>query len=268
MFLIKRVILFFLLNGSFNLLSQNQLDQQVMDLSKEGISADTIKEYYGSGTLKSLYFPYKKTYKYKGEKYHYCLFVTYDENGKCTRHTDDKIGYEQKFDANGDLISYMIYDRRKSKLNYYIEFFPKSTKRKVITNGNRYDYDENERLRCHWMRKSMRNDKKFGDRVASFYFEVYDVAGEISKNGRFYTQLYDQDQWIQLAPEFPDDLDSVPIQDFKEIVYPQLFEKEVYRWEYIENKTILTRYEQQGDSWAKIRRKTLPRYPKRIGYGI
>ena len=259
MYFAKRIFLFIAMILPFGLFSQERPEQRMTGLFKKGMPADTIKEYYDSGALKSLYYPYKKTYKYEGRKYNYCLYLGYEENGICVRHTDDRIGYEQKFDPNGDLISYMIYNRKKSKVNYYIEFYPQSTKKMVITRGNRYDYDSMERLRRHWVRKKLRSDNKFGDNVSVFYFEEYNVLGDVTKSGRFYTSLYEQDPWVQLAPEFPTDLDSVPMQDFKEIAYPQWNLKEVYKWDYSKNRTIITRYEQQGDSWTKIRRRTFPR---------
>ena len=245
----------------FGLFSQEQ-PEALPNFYKKGMPADTIREYYENGALKTLYYPYKKTYKYKGDKYNYCLYIAYDENGNQVRYTDDRIGYEQKFSADSVLVSYMIYNRRRSSLKYYIEFFPGSTKKMVISNGNRYDYDENERLRSHWERKSVRSDKKTGAYVASIYFEEFDVSGDISRSGRFYTNLNDYDQWLRLTPEFPIVLDSVPIQDFKEIIYPRLNVKETYQWDYDGNKTIISRFEQQGDIWNKIRRRTCPRYVK------
>jgi len=255
------VMIFFLLIIPFGLCSQVRQDA-FQPFLKKGTPADTIREYYENGALKSLYYPYKKTYKYKGNRYNYCLYIAYNENGNLVRYTDDRIGYEQKFTADSVLVSYMIYNRKRSNLKYYIEFFPGSTKKMVISRGNRYDYDENERLRLHWERKSVRNDKKTGAWVASFYFEEFDVLGDISRSGRFYTHLNDHDPWLCLAPEFPVALDSVPIQDFKEIIYPRLNIKETYQWDYDGNKTIISRFEQQGDNWNKIRRRTFPRYVK------
>jgi len=262
MHLIKRVILFILLNGSFCLFSQKQTDKRILEQFHEGMATDTVRIHDENGALQSLYYPYKKTYRYRGNKYRYCLFETYDEKGTCLRHMDDQIGFEKKFNANGDFIYYMIYNRKKSKLNYYIEFYPGSTKKTVITKGNRYDYDEKERLRRHWVRKGIRFDKKIGEKVATFYFEEYDVTGAISRSGRFYTQLAEQDDWMKITPEFPTALDFVPMQDFKEIVYPQLNARDVYRWDYSENKTIITRYEQQGESWIKNQRRTFPQFSK------
>jgi len=268
MYLAKSIFLFIALIISFGLFSKEKPNQWAMGFLKKGTPADTIREYYESGALKSLHIPFKKTYKYRGIKYHYCLYIVYDENGNQKRHVDDRIGYEQTFTANGDVNSYMIYNRKKSKLIYYIEFFPASTKRMVISRGNKYDFDEYERLRRHWVRKSVRYDKRFDTMIASFYFEEFDVFGEVSKSGRFYTNLNEHNQWVQINPEFPTALDSVHIQDFKEIIFPQLNEKEVYKWDYTENKTIISRFDQQGDSWTKILRRTFPRHPKKNGYGF
>jgi len=256
----KSIFLFVAWLIPLGLLSQEQ--PEVLFPFKKGMYGDTIKEYYENGALKSLCYPYKKTYKYKGNRYHYCLYIAYDKNGNPVRHTDDRIGYEQKFTADSVLVSYMIYNRRSSNLKFFIEFFPGSTKKMVISRGNRYDYDENERLRRHWVRKSVRRDKKIGAMVASFYFEEYDVLGEISRNGRFYTYLNENDQWIHLTPEFPAALDSVPLQDFKEIIYPRMNLKETYKWDFDGNKTIISRFEQHGNSWNKIRRRTFPRYAR------
>ena len=263
MYFAKSFILFLGLIFPFGLFSQERPDV-FPHVFKKGTPADTVREYYDNGVLKTLYYPYKRTYKYKGSRYNYGLYIAYDENGNQVRYTNDRIGYEQKFTADSILVSYMIYNRRRSSINYYIEFFPGSTKKMVISRGNRYDYDENERLRCHWVRKSVRSDKKTGVKVASFYFEEFDVSGDISRSGRFYTNIDENDPWLHLAPDFPVALDSIPIQDFKEIIYPRLNLKETYQWDYEGNKTIISRFEQQGDNWNKIRSRTFPRYTKGV----
>lgn len=96
---------------------------------------------------------------------------------------------------------------------------------------------------------------------ATFYFEEYDVSGEVSKKGRFYSNLYDHNRWYHIIPEFPVGIEMVPVQDFREVVYPVLNIKDVYRWDYVNKKTIITRYEQQGDTWSesKSKSKSLPR---------
>ncbi|MDR2914821.1 MAG: hypothetical protein LBV74_08335 [Tannerella sp.] len=226
---------------------------------KEGMPVDTIKEYYENGILKSLYYPYKRKYKYCGRKYNYCLYIEYDEQGNCIRYTNDKEGIERKYRSDGALISVMYYCRRRSNLKYFVQNFPGSKMKSIITKGNKYDYDENERLRRHWVRKSAKYDKKSGVLSATFYFEEYDVAGNLSRIGRFYSNLYEHDQWLRVSPEFPVEMDSVPVQDFKEIIYPRLNLKDVYRWDYINNKTIIERYEQKGEVWVEIERKSLPR---------
>ena len=259
MYLAKSFFLFITLIFPLVLFSQERSVEPLSGLLKKGVSGDTIREYYENGALKTLCYTYKKKYKYKGDTYYCCLYVLYDENGNQVRRMDDMIGYDQIFAMNGDVISYQIYNRKKSKSKYFIEYFPGGTKKTVISKGNRYDFDENERLRRQWVRKNIRRDKKFGTMIATIYFEEYSVKGDISKSGRFYTNLYNNDPWLQLAPEFPADIDSVPLQDFKEIVYPQLGLKEVYRWNLAENKTIVSQFEQKGDSWSKIRRRTFQR---------
>ena len=259
MHLAKSFFLFITLIFPLALFSQESSVETLSGLLKKGTPGDTIREYYESGVLKTLSYTYKKKYKYKDEKYYYCLFEAYDENGNQIRRMDDMIGYDQIFATNGDVISYQIYNRRKSKLKYFIEYFQGSTKKTVITKGNRYDFDEKERLRRQWVRKNIRRDKQFDTMIATIYFEEYDVMGEISKSGRFYTSLYENDPWLQLTPEFPVDIDSVPLQDFKEIFFPQLGLKEIYRWNLAENKTVVSQFEQQGDSWSKIRRRTFRR---------
>lgn len=226
---------------------------------KNGIPVDTIKEYHENGVLKSLYYPYKRKYKYSGRKYNYCLYIEYDEQGNCLRYTNDKEGIERRYKPDGALISVMYYCRRKSSIRYYMENFPERKKRSVITKGNRYDYDENERLRRHWVRKSAKYDKKSGKLSATFYYEEYDVQGNISSIGRFYSDLYEHDRWLHIVPEFPVTLDAVPAQDFKEILYPRLGLKDVYRWDYTNNRTTIIRYEQKGKVWVEIERKSLPR---------
>ncbi len=226
---------------------------------KSGMPVDTIKEYYENGVLKSLYYPYKRKYKYCGRKYNYCLYIEYDEQGNCIRYTNDKDGIERKYRSDGMLISVLYYCRRKGSAKYYVENFPGSKKKSVITKGNKYDYDENERLRRHWMCKSTSYDKKSKVMSGTFYFEEYDVAGDISRIGRFYSNLYEYDQWLHISPEFPADLDSVPVQDFKEIVYPRLNIKDVYRWDYANNRTRIIRYKLNGKVWVEIERRSLPR---------
>lgn len=220
---------------------------------------DTIKEYYENGILKSLYYPYRRKYKYCGRKYNYCLYIEYDEQGNRIRYTNDKDGIERKYGSDGALISVLYYCRRESNVKYFLQNFPGSKMKSIITGGNRYDYDENERLRRHWVRKSARYDKKYGALSASFYFEEYDVAGNISRIGRFYSNLYEHAQWLRISPEFPVAIDSVPVQDFKEIIYPRLNLKDVYKWDYVNNKTIIMRYEPRGEVWVEIERKILPR---------
>jgi hypothetical protein len=226
---------------------------------KKGLPVDTIKEYYENGMLKSLYYPYKKKYKYCGRKYNYCLYIEYDEQGNCIRYTNDKEGIERKYRSNGALISVLYYCRRMRHVKYYVQNFPGSIMKSIIIKGNRYDYDENERLRRHWVRKSAKYDKKSEVLSVSFYFEEYDVTGNISRIGRFYSNLYEHDQWLHVYPEFPAAIDSVPMQDFKEVLYPQLGLKDVYRWDYVNNKTIIIRYELKGEVWVEIERKSLPR---------
>lgn len=226
---------------------------------KNGIPVDTIKEFYENGTLKSLYYPYKRKYKYCGHTYNYCLYIAYDEQGNCIRYTNDKKGIERKYRSDGALISVMYYCRKRSNVRYYVENFPGSKRKSIITKGNKYDYDENERLRRHWVRKSAKYDKKSGILSATFYYEEYDVQGNVSSIGRFYSNLYEHDRWLHIAPEFPANMESVAEQDFKEIMYPRLNLKDVYKWDYANNRTIITRYERKGRAWVEAERKSLPR---------
>ena len=94
---------------------------------------------------------------------------------------------------------------------------------------------------------------------ATFYFVEYDILDKISATGRFYTNLYEHDYWLHVTPEFPVDMDSVPIQDFKEIINHQAGLKNVFKWDYANNKTIITTYKQQGDIWIETERKSVPR---------
>jgi hypothetical protein len=236
-------------------------------LVNSGKAIDSIKEYHETGALKSVVYMYKKKYKFNGKKFNYSILTMYDETGHCIRYMNDWIGCERKYDASGHVISELIYERRKSRLKYYAEYFPDGMKKSVISSGNRYDYDEKERLRRHWERKSVRYNKKYGILAATFYFEEYDVSGNISKSGRFYTNLFDHDQWLHIAPEFPVDLESVSLQDFKEIVYPQMQLKDVYRWDYVNNKTIITRFELNGDNWIELKQKTYPRFSRNRSTG-
>ncbi len=226
---------------------------------KEGMPIDTIKEYYENGILKSMYYPYKRKYKHCGRKYNYCLYIEYDDQGNCTRYTNDKKGIERKYRSDGALISVMYYCRRKSRVKYHVQNYPGRRMKSVITKGHRYDYDDNERLRRHWVRKSAKYDKEAEALSVAFYFEEYDVMGNVSKIGRLYSNLYEHDQWLHVFPEFPAAMDSVPAQDFKEITYPRLNLKDVYRWDFLNNKTIIERYELQGAIWVEIERKSLPR---------
>ena len=88
------------------------------------------------------------------------------------------------------------------------------------------------------------------------------IIGKISKYGRFYSGVYDLDLWLHLRPEFPAEIDAVPQQDFKEIYYPPLNLKETYKWDYVNNKTIVTRFELLNDKWKERHRRFYPRQPK------
>ena len=226
---------------------------------KNGVPIGEVKGYYKSGAIMFCYFPYKKKYKYCGQKYMYCLYKEYDEQGNCTRYTDDKKGVEMKYRQDGSLISVLYYYRKRSVVKYFVEYFTEYKKRTVITKGNKYDYDENGRLRRHWVRKSESYDKKYGTLSGSFYFVEYDVSDNISRTGRFYSNLYEHDRWLHVAPEFPENLDSVSLQDFKEIINVQAGTKDVYKWDYANNKTIITTYRQRGNQWLEKERKSLPR---------
>ena len=226
---------------------------------KKGIPVDTIKEYYANGILKSLYYPYKRKYKFSGRKYKYGLLIEYDEQGNCIRYRDDNKGMERIYRPDKTLESVLYYCRKGNVSKYYVEYYPDGVKKTIVTNANKYDYDESGRLRRHWIRKSERYNKKYGTMPATFYFEEYDVSGKMSKTGRLYSNLYDHDHWHRIFPEFPEDIGAVPLQDFREVVYPALNIKDVYRWDYTNKKTIITRYEQRGDIWVESRSKSLPR---------
>ena len=225
----------------------------------KGVPVGRIKEYYENGIVKYIYHPYKSKYKYRGRKYNYCLYIEYDEWGDCIRLIDDKKEIEEKYSSDGVLVSRLSYNRKKSSVKSYIEYYPDGKKKSVINNSNRYDYDENERLRRHWMRKSEKYNKKYGILSATFYFMEYDVSGNISKTGRFYSNLFEHDQWLHITPEFPARIDFVAQQDYKEIEYNQLKIKDVYKWDYANNKTIITRYKLQGYTWIETGRRSIPR---------
>ena len=224
-----------------------------------GIPVGEVKGFYNSGAIKFSYIPYNRKYKYYGRKYKYCLYKEYDEHGNCMRQIDDKKGLDRKYKQDGSLASILYYYRKRSSVKYYVDYFPDSKKRTVITKGNKYDYDESGRLRRHWVRKSERYNKKYGIMSATFYFVEFDVSEKISRTGRFYSNINEHDYWLHVSPEFPVCLDSVKLQDFKEITYHQLSMKDVYKWDYENNKTIITTYMQQGDIWIETDRKSVPR---------
>ena len=264
----KSIILFVILTVSFGLFAQELTSRPSSPKERtvyinDRKSADTIREYHENGALKCLYYPYQKKYKYQGNKYRYCLYEVYNEQGDLTRFMDDRMGIDRKYGTDSILISETIYNRRKNKVIGKTEYFPDHLKESVIVNGNRYDYDENGRLRRYWTRKNVRYDKQDGSMMATLYFEEYDVSGEISRHGRIYSQINESDGWLQLTPEFPARMDSIPLQDFKEVVYPQLNMKETYRWDYTNNKTIVTQFEQQGAQWNESGRRYFPNQPKK-----
>ena len=226
---------------------------------KKGVPVDVVKGYYENGVIKFKYYPFKKKYKYRGRKYNYCLYSEYDENGNCIRYIDDMKGVERRYGSDGSLHSVLYYRRKASEVVHYEEYYPGNKKKTVISGGNKYDYDENGCLRRHWVRKSERHNKKYGTMSATIYFEEYDVSGNISRIGRLYTNLYEHDQWLHISPEFPASINSVPTQDFKEITYPRLNMKDVYKWDYSNNRTIITRYALKGKVWVEIERKSLSR---------
>lgn len=226
---------------------------------KKGMPVDTIKEYYESGALKSVYYPYRDKYKYRGVKYPLSLVIEYDEAGVCIRHKDDEAGIEKRYDAQGGLISELHYSKKKSHIEQYIEYYPNRQQKTVITKRNRHDYDENGRLIRHWMRKSERFNKKDGVISASFYFEEYDLSGNTVKIGRFYTEMKEGEPFEHLKPEFPNCIEGVPLQDYKEVEYPLQEMKEVFRWDFENRKTIIIRYRQKNNRWVEVERKSLPR---------
>ncbi len=257
----KFFLLCLVLCVSLGLVAQELPDRRIATLFADGIPKEALLEYYESGTLKTLYYPYKKKYKHNGLTYNYGLYIDYYRNGNYLRYTDDRIGFEQTFEATGELTSYLIYNRKKNKLTGYVEFFPGKSKKTVISNGKRLEYDENERLKRSIEQKSIRYEKKTGITAATFYFEEYDATGNVSRSGRFYTLLIEKDDRLRLKPEFPSDLDSVPIQDYKEVFYPQLNIKDVFFWDFSNRKTLVTRFERQGDGWKEIRKESFPRQP-------
>ena len=233
--------------------------ERITGTFKKGLPVDTIKEYYENGNLKLMYYPYKKKYRYGGKRYNFSLIKEYDEQGNLIRFIDDKEGVEKRFDSEGKELSLMLYNRKKSIVKYRMEFFPKGNRKSVIQAGRRYDYDENWNFRRSWERKSISRSKKNGMIAATFYFEEYDIKGEVLKSGRLYSRLYGRDEWLHLTPEFPVDMDSVPIQDFKEVVYHNLNIKDVYKWDFANNKTTIERYEKQGDIWVEKEKRSFPR---------
>ena len=226
---------------------------------KKGIPVDTIKGYFENGIVKYIYYPYKKKHKYGGRMYNYCLYIEYDKNGNCLRFTDDIKGIERKFNTDRSLLYTLKYNRKKNIAKYYKEYYPENMRKTVIIDGNKYEYGEDGSLKRHLFRKSEKYSKKYGTMSATFYFEEYDVMGNVSKSGRFYTNLYEHDQWLHIFPEFPVSLDSVSIHDFKEIIYPMLNARDVYKWDYYNNKTIITRYVQQGDVWVETETRFISR---------
>ena len=226
---------------------------------KKGLPVDMVRGYFENGVIKFRYAPYNKSYKYCGRRYNYCSYKEYDESGICLIYMDDKKGMERKYNADGSLFSVLYYFRKSSELIHYEEYYKDKKKKTVIYDKKKFDYDENGRLRRYWERKSEKYDKKSGIMAATFYFEEYDVSGDVSRLGRFYTNLYDHDRWLHITPEFPESIDRVPLQDFKEVLFPQLGLKDLYRWDYANNKTIITRYKQQGKAWVETERKSLPR---------
>ena len=238
---------------------KNNTKIRLTGIFKKGIPKGIMTEYHENGVVKTEYIPFNKKYKYSGKKYNYCKFTEFDECGNCVRYIDDIEGVEKKYDKD-EILSYkLIYNRKKSSLIYYSEYYPEGDEKTIIKKGNRYDYDEKALLRRHWVRKSERYNKKHAILSATFYFEEYDISGKVSKTGRFYSNLYEHDHWLHITPEFPASIDMVAQQDFKEIVYTQLKIKDVYRWDYANSKTIITRYKQQGDSWIETGKRSLPR---------
>lgn len=226
---------------------------------KNGVPVDTIKEYYESGVLRSTYYPFRKKYKYQGCKYPYILLEQYNEAGVRIWYKNDIAGIEAHYDARGALVSELYYSRRDHCIEHYIEYFPNRKQKTVVTKRNRYDYDENGRLIRYWKRGSERFNKKNGVISGSFYFEEYDVSGAVAKIGRFYTEMKEGVPFEHLKPEFPDCIEKVPLQDYKEVKYPRLGIKEVFRWDFENKKTIIIRYRQKDNRWVEIERKSLPR---------
>jgi len=239
---------------------ENERKIRITGKFKSGKPVGEVRGYYENGVVKFSYIPNnKKSYRYYGRKYNYCLYREYDEQGNCLRCIDDKKGLERKYRQDGSLKSVLYYYRKSSSVKYYVEYYPDNNKQTVIMKGNKYDYDESGRLRRHWVRKSEKYDKKRGTMSATIYFVEYDVQENISKSGRFYTNLYEHDYWLHISPEFPASLDSVPLQDFKEITNHQLGIKDVYKWDYANNKTIIITYKRQGDIWLETERKSVSR---------
>lgn len=226
---------------------------------KKGVPVDTMKEYYESGVLKSVYHPYREKYVYQGNKYPFSLFAEYDETGVCVRFRDDETGIEKRYDAQGDLISELYYSRKNNCMDRYIEYFPNRQRKTVIMKRNRYDYDESGRLIRHWTRKSERYDKKKGVILATFGFEEYDASENVVKIARFYTEMREGELFERLKPEFPASVEIVSLQDYKEVEYPLLEMKETFRWDFKKGKTIIIRYRQKDGRWVETERKSLPR---------
>lgn len=226
---------------------------------KNGVPVDTVKEYYRSGALKSIYYRYNKQYLYAGAKYNYCMLIEYNEQGRCTRYSDDKAGADRCFGDNGELLSVLSYARRKNKSKYYVTYIP-GTKSKTIVSGNkRYEYDHEGRLRCYWVRMSERADRRSGVKCATYYVTNYDVNGGISTFSRLYTNIRERDDVLHIEHDFPESFETVPPQDFKEISYPLIDVKDVYKWDYENNRTIITRYVFEDNLWVETEKRSLPR---------
>ncbi|MBN1253638.1 MAG: hypothetical protein JXR51_00320 [Bacteroidales bacterium] len=231
---------------------------------KNGQVIDTLKEFYRNGNVKSIYYPYKKRYKFAGQKYHEVLRINYDKNGNCLNYKDSKLGIEKKYYQNGKLKSEYYF---KNKNKNYTEYFENGKIKISINKDTKNEYFLNGNLKMHMQKHESFSDKLFRkinrthSILITYEFQEFDSIANLLRNGKFIS-----DNWEYIfSYRFPECFNKITAKDFREILYqtnPKT--KEIFHWNlYYENgdykgtKTIVTKYELTGDNWIEISKREI-----------
>jgi antitoxin component YwqK of YwqJK toxin-antitoxin module len=198
---------------------------RIIGTFSNGQPIDTLKEFYRNGQLKNLFYPFKKTYKFGGRKYHKKLIIGFDYYGNCEYYYNSKKGIERHYYPNKTLAS--EYHFKNKKLNY-IEYFENKNIKIELNKKLKKEYYSNGNIHIITSRKELLKDKlstfftNFYNHYIPFsppihtvphYFtynlQEFDTNGKLINSLKFVSEEYE----YLFSYGFPKKIKDIPIND-------------------------------------------------------